>query len=334
MKKLLTTLALAAAFSIPTFAQQTTTNKVADRSSNIGASAEELETFVDSKIYVESRAQAIRALNLNEEQIEDFTPIHLDYTRAKSAIEDRRKKLVKEYNEEMAEDDTAKDEMNETGDFIENYWELDIAYMELKKDMFDRFEDVITPTKALEFFAMEDMITTRATRKLIMETVPTYGIIVPVSVSYERELNDYRNWNSLNIDGKVGLSHDFTYNGLTKLLTVADKMVKSENINVTDFTNRKQSIMSKAEMLKSNWKSLKHADYAREAFTMTADLFNDIVMDSRFNTKKAEVSELRTIAESVKPEVKLTDQASTVYRFFNAAEDMVNGLVNQANKMK
>lgn len=334
MKKFITTLALAAAISVPAIAQQTTTMKAADRGSNIEATTEDYNKIIDSKLYVESRAQAIRALMLDEKQIEDFTPIFQDYTRRKAALEERRMKLVKEYEDEMAEDDTAKDEMNETGDFIENYWEIDIAYMELKKDMFDRFEDVITPTKALDFFAMEDMINSRANRKLMTEMLPTYGVLVPVPVSYEWELNDYRNWNSINIDGKVGLDHNFTYNGLSKLLSVAEKMASAEGISVNNFAERKQMIMQKAEMMKTNWKSLNHADYAREAFTMTSDLMKEISMDSRFTANKMELSELNTVAESIRPSVKLTDQATNVYRFFNTAENIVNGLVNQANNIK
>lgn len=334
MKKFITTLALAAAISVPAFAQQTTTKKVVDRGSNIEATAEDYGNIIDSRIYVDTRAQAIRTLGLGEKQMELFTPIYLDYTRAKEALEERRMDLVREYREEMAEDDTISDEENETADFIENYWELDIDYMEMKKDFFDRFEDAITSRKALDFFAMEDMFNARANRKLVMELLPTYKILVPVSISYQDELDDYRNWNSVNIEGKVGLDHNYTYNGLTKLLTVAEKMAITEGVSINDFAERKQMIMDKAEMMKKDWKSLNHADLAREAFTMTADLLKDVATDSRFTADEADISKLRTVAESVKPAVKLTDQASTVYRFFDVSEDIVNGLVKQANNMK
>ena len=334
MTKFFQSLLLVTALSLPSFAQQTTIKSAADRGSNIETSKEDMKRVADAKLYVGTRAQAINYLGLNEEETTGFSPLYEGYVRLKKDIEKRRARLIAEYKDEMAEDDTAKDEENETADFIENYMEIDIAQMELKKDMFDRFEDVIGAQRALDFFAMEDMFAARAKRKMILEALPTMRIYVPVTFTYDEPMADFSNWKRVNINGRVDISHDFTYTGLEKLLGAVEAMAKTEGINVANFEGTKNQIMMKAEKLKENWKSLKHADLAREAFTMTASLLSEVANDSRFEQRDAWFSKLNTTAKSIKPEQKLTAQADTVYKFFDTAEMIVNDLVNQTSKMK
>ncbi len=330
MTKYLATLLLLVTMSIPAFSQTETIRKASNRASNL-EDMENYERMLKSQLNVDLRAVAINTLELDAKQISDFTPIYLDYVRSKESITARRNVLVNQYIEEMAEDDTRKDEMNETGDFIEDYWELKIADMELKKDYFDRLEDAITPMKALKFFEVEEMFNNRMNRIRLMETVPTFILLEPVTYTYEPEITAFNNWKKINIDGKLCLDHEFTHNGLEKLLTAAEAMTKAEGVTVTNFATSKASIMEKADMLQKNWKSLKHADYAREAFTMTADLLGDIANSERFEANESWIKQLKTQAKAIRPEVKLTDQADEVHAFFTTAEYIVNDLVEQAN---
>lgn len=331
MTKYLSTLLLLVALSLPSFAQEMT-KKATDRASDVQeSSAADYDRMMQNKIFIAARARAINSLDLTEKQTTGFTPILMDYKKAQENLDARRTKLVKAYADEMAEDDTAKDEMNETGDFIENYWELDIAEMELKKDIFDRLEDVITPGKAIRFFAEEDMYNRRAKRDLMTEMLPRMTYLVPVSVAYQFELDDYRNWNRVNIDGKVALDHKFTRNGLTKLLNAAEAMTLAENVTVKNFSERKSNVLDLAEKMQKDWTSMEHADYARKAFVTTASILNDIATDVNFDEPTAWLSKLMTTAEMIDPKRKLTDQASTVYTYFSTAEAIVNQLVDQAN---
>jgi len=335
MTKLFKSLALVLAVSLPAFAQQTVTKKAVNRGNDVTEMtedrSEDFERVYDAKLRLNNYSTAVDILGLNTEQTEDFLPIFDGYYEDSRKIEDRRIAYVKEYADEMAEDDTARDEENETADFIENLMELDIDRLTLKKNTFDRLEDVVTVEKALAFFAKEDMINDRAKRKLIMDMLPEMTIYVPVSVSYGRQMDDYNNWNKVNIDGRVGVDHNFTYNGLEKLLTAAEAMTAAEGIEVMDFQNKKTMIMDKAAMLKKNWKDLSHADRAREAFVATADVLKTIAMDDRFQPRTAWVNKLSETAKMIKPSVKLTDQSDTVYDFFATAEKIVNDLVDQAN---
>lgn len=330
MKKFITTIALAAAVSVPSFAQQEIVKPMNNRA-NAVEETEGYERMLKAKYNIELRKVAGEALELTEEQMSDFTPILMDYLRAKEDLMERRNKLVSKYKSEMKEDDTIKDEMNETGDFIENYWEADIAEMELKKDYFDRFEDAITPTKAIRFFTIEQMFQDRIQRTMLIERLPEMIFLEPVTYSYDVDIKDFAKWKKVNIDGKVGLDHEFTYTGLEKLLKAAESMVVAEGIFVPDFTAKKTAIMEKATMLKTDWKSTKHADHARDAFQHTAKVLAEIASNERFDVSDAWVTNLEAKANMIEDKTLLTDQASTVYSFFDTAEAIVNELVAQAN---
>jgi hypothetical protein len=339
MIKLFNTLFIVAVLSAITLAQDPYTKPVSERNSKVedaerSEKMDNLEDIADAKLDVEKRSVAIRTLGLTGEEIAGFTPIYMDYQNAKDRLTERRNLLVKEYQEEMKEDNSVKSEQDEVGDFIENFWEIDIAEMELKKDMFDQFEDEIGPQKALDFFAMEEMMINRAKRNLVIESLPAMRFYVPVTSFYLDDINAFRNWNRMNIAGNVVFDHDFTYNGLEKLLNAAERMAMAEGIVVTNFPERKSMIMNKASTLKENWKSMKHADLAREAFTATASLLGDIADDRRFNSRDAWIIDLSDTAKMIDPSVKLTDQAGTVYSFFNTAEMIINDLASQANSSK
>lgn len=303
---------------------------VADRGNDVNSM--DYERMVNSAFKIELRALVINVLGLTKEETEGFTPIYMEYMKYKNALVNRRTNLVEEFGLEMAEDDTVKDEENETADFIENYMEVDIAELELKKDYFDKLEDEIGSANALRFFEIEKMFQNRMTRTLVQKNVPALFMLIPENyTAYEREINDYRNWNKINITGTVGVDHNFTYNGLEKLLTAAEAMTGSEGIEVNNFADRKTMVMQKAAQLKKDWKSLNHADLAREAFTATAGILNDIANDSRFIVRAEWINKLKMQANAIKPSVKLTDQADEVRAFFSTAETIVNDLVDQAN---
>ena len=338
MTKLFSTLALLLAVSLTAFAQDTPTMyPFTDRASE--PTEDDVRRVMEGKLYLNARANAIKLLELTEDEISDFDYIMEDYNSYRNKLNARRAKLVKNYKEEMAEDDSAKDEENETADFIENFWEIDIAQMELKKDYFDKLEDKIGAERALRFFTYEDMLMNRAKRQVVREQLsemmPQMLVLVPLGrVSYQGEMDDFKNWKKINIDGKVGLDHNFTYNGLKKLLTATEAMTRAEGITVTDFDTKKSKIMKNAEMMQKDWKSLKHADLAKESFKHTADIIGEVAMDSRFTGTKSHVEKLKMQANAINKDVKLTDQADKVYAFFNTAEMIVNELTSQANGAK
>lgn len=288
--------------------------------------------MLNNQYKIELRALAGNALDLSGEELEGFSPIFMDYMKYKNSLVERRSDLVQDYKEEMREDDRPEDEANETGGFIENYLEVDIADLELQKDYFDKFEDVIGYEKALRFFELEKMFQDRVNRTVIMRDLPELYMLEAVPVySYNYEVDQFRNWKKINIDGLVTISHDFTSEGLEKLLNAAEVMIDAESISVDNFTGRKAMVMKKADQLQKDWRSMKHAGYARDAFVATSDLLKDIAQDSRFIVRTEWFNKLERQAKNIEANRKLTNQAVTVRMFFDVAEKIVNDLVDQAN---
>ena len=335
MKNFFLSLALIAAVSLPSHAQVVTPSilPVTNRGNDI-TEEEGYERMLKNQYRVELRSLTGNALDFTSEEMEGFTPIFLEYMKYKNSLVERRNDLVKGYQAEMQENDTAKDEAEETAGFIENYLEVDIADMELQKDYFDKFEDVIGYEKALRFFQLERMFQDRINRSVMMRHMPTLYLLETTPVfSYSYEFEDFHNWKKINIDGVVTIDHNFTTTGLEKLLTVAEKMTKAEGIVIDNFAKRQEMIMQKANQLKQNWRSLDHADYAREAFIATAGVLEDIARSGRFDKKTEWFEALNRQAKKIRPDEKLTDQAIMVRMFFDTAEKIVNDLVDQANSI-
>lgn len=137
---------------------------------------EEYERLIQNTFQVNFRTYVVEQLGLNSEQITRFTPLYMEYMDRRADLADKRARLVEEHKDEMSEDDSMEDENEETADFIENYWEVDIAEMELRKDYFDRMEDVISYENAMAFFMLEEDVS-RSLRQAQMSAIMPMIII-------------------------------------------------------------------------------------------------------------------------------------------------------------
>ncbi len=331
MKNLIATLVLTLIYSCALFGQNLTYSSIDpddDRMKDV--TMEDMDRMVQAYYDVEFRKTAIIYLGLDNDQTMNFTPIYLDYINLNRGFAQKRSELVKEYREEMKEDDRVKDERNETAEFIENYWEINNQQQRAYTDLYDRLEDVVGPIKALQFFDLERGARSRLNRMVLERYAPTVAILEPNYVTYQNQLNDFNNWNSINIDGEVGLDHNFTSTGLEKLVNAAENMAMAEGITVPGFAKKKKRIMEEASAITKDWKSMSHANSAKMAFTHTAELLSEIAKDSRFSVNEMTVKRLMEHANAINVDKKLTDQSDTVYAFFNFAESLVNNLARQA----
>lgn len=135
-------------------------------------SEEEYQRYYEARLKVDIRNYMLRALDLEAAEIEAIDPLMRAYMNERVALAERKIKMVEDYEEEMKEDDSKADEIEETGDFIENYWEASIDEMQLKKRYFDAFENRIPYQKALEFFMLEDELQYQITRPTILRVAP------------------------------------------------------------------------------------------------------------------------------------------------------------------
>lgn len=288
------------------------------------------EELIRNSYKVNFRDYAFSKLELNKTEIENLTPLYMEFMNDKNDLIDRRRKLVENFRDEMKEDDTVKDEKEETADFIENYWEIDIAEMELQKDYFDKFEDAIPYRKAVQFFLLENDVRDRLKRAQIVSTLPVLVMTPTSSFSNNPEVKNYNNW-MLNIDGKVSVGHEYTKQGLTQLVKTAEALADNADLEIANFTANKQRVMKIANKITHDWTSTDHADMVKDAFTTVAMMYNQLAMQEPFNGRSVATEKLMTVAKEVKPSTKLTDQADTVYNFFSQAEKTVNTLVRSAD---
>lgn len=143
-------------------------------SSNNDVTFEDFQRYFKSKLKMDYRKATINNLELTSDEIVAFDPIFLDYMEDKSRLFDKKMRLMDRFKEEMAEDDSEKNQNEDRADFIEDYWEIEIAESELRKDYYDLLEGKISKDKAASFFLWEEAIDNRITTNSVGEFIPRF----------------------------------------------------------------------------------------------------------------------------------------------------------------
>jgi len=260
------------------------------------------EKLLDGYLTVNFRKYAYERLNLTEDEIIALDPLYLSYMQEKNELNDRREKLVKDYRKEMKEDDRPADEAEETTDFIEDYWELKIAGEELRKDYFDKMEDVIPYQKAFTFFLLEESIEMDLLKEMNVQLAPVLLELEDPNLVYYRELKRYNIWmqrNNIDIGGTVSLDHQYTYDGLKKLSNAIRATARVAKVNVTDLEARIDEIMAKAAQMQEDKYADTHADLAKAAFMMVTDLMTDLNRSDAIVIQEDNIKQMRAITDKI-----------------------------------
>lgn len=296
----------------------------------------EYRQYVDSKLKMDFRNETIKALDLTTEETVAFDDFFWDYMAAKENLLEKRDNLFDEFAEELREDDSVKNEKEDTADFLEDYWENQIAEKELRKDYFDILESKIAKEKAAKFFFWERAIENRIAINALSETMPTFAVldfrpnndvaviedmnvnVKPVntnlSVTTKTKIENFDKWVTKN-RGQVDISHDYTSEGLTALVNTVEALKNDKNVNIPNFASKKSMILNNADKMTHNWKATNHADMTKEAFKAVAEMM------MQFDNKMVKADELKSIANAMDKDVLMTKQASKIYQFFDAANE-------------
>lgn len=286
---------------------------------------EDYRKYIDAKMEMEFRKATLEVLDLSSEQIKDFDAVFSSYMAKKENILETRLNLLDEFSEEMREDDSKKDEDGEKADFIENYLELGIADMKLKKRFFDKLEDKIGVDKAFQFFLWEDAVENRLIMNALTDIFFQFRPLdyIPnrihaqtpevenhsmLSNNTKQMINSFSSW-VMKDRGQVDLSHEYTSEGLQSLVKVLEAVKMDMKASVPNFESKKATILSNASMMQKNWKSNKHADQTKAAFTAIAQIMTAIHGNSGLNA----------VAAKIDSKTLMTKQASTIYQFFDTA---------------
>lgn len=347
---------------------------------------EKYDQYFEAKAEMDFRNYILEALDLNSDEIKAIDPLLRDYLNARVDLSENKINLVEDYQEEMKEDDRLADEREETSDFIENYWEASIAEIELKKNYFDRFEDVIAYEKALAFFMLEDEVQYQILKKSLIQVQPwiikfdTYfndynNRNNNESMGYNSNDSDSKNWsnekskdamtkkkwsnsakdkntysyNKNNKEGsaayntftswvedtnnRVGVKHKYTSNGLKALSNVFTQMNNDGFfVNNSMLNNKIERLNTIATKLQEDWKSTMHADWTREAFMITAELFEAAQSNKNFSSTSNAVNTLSVAARDIDAKTLMTDQASDIYDFFEQTKVTINAFTKAVMK--
>lgn len=401
-------------------------------------SPEDYERMIENHFKVEFRKMAYESLDLTKDEITKFDPLYNNYISQKMDIVDRRNKLINEYRDEMNEDDDAAEKEDERADFIENYWETQINEMELKKDYFDRFEDIVSNEKAVGFFLLEEKAQSRMEEINLIGIVPMmidvrkYGPMKKDKKSHDRKMkmkeDSSMNWNdqddtSTNAEtqkmanetstwtkksdekgkwssddtkmkGKsekkwsskatatadtkgatskekmsktkdwssegnaaytstsstsglssynewiekegngVSINHRYTSNGLESLVNAIYAVAEEHSINTNAWSSKKDSIMSITKELQRNPSSTDHADIARNAFEITAEMIHAIQTEKGTDKTKGFASQVKSAAHAINPDRLMTSQSNDIYAFFSYANQALQAFSNADEKWK
>lgn len=301
------------------------------------------ERMLDAFLKVEFREYAYEKLALNREQIIALDPIYLEYMNAKDDLFDQRMIMVRDYRLEMMEDDRIEDEREESADFVEDYWENRIAIDELRKNYFDRMEDVIPYEKALQFFMLEENAETQI---MLARQSKFFPILIEVMVEEPdgtqrigemessstrtiMEIDRYNIWmkeNDVELSGKIGLDHDYTYDGLERLTQAVYATVDRVDTKVANLDTRLEQVMSKAAEMKKDPYADTHANLAKEAFLMLTDVMSDVQKLNATVIPTKHINAMQVAAENIEVDVLYMDQSAHAYSFFEAAQKAVNNI--------
>lgn len=324
------------------FAFSQTPTAAANNSSNITTTEkattaveipnETYELMLDNYLRVKFREYAYTNLNLTSKEIIALDPIYMAYMKEKNELNDRRRELMADYREEMKEDDRAKDEAEESAEFIEDYWEINIDAQRLRKEYFDRMEDAIPYQKAFSFFLIEESLENRVSQERTYEFIPVLIDLDNSEITFYREQNRFNVWmknNNVDINGLVSLDHQYTYDGLKQLTRSIEATVDVVNGYIPDLQKNLDMIMEKATGMQQDAYADTHADMARQAFLMVVDVLEDVKALDGVVVSQANIDAMRKAAKNIDPKKLYMDQSEHAYMFFTQAQETINNIYSK-----
>ncbi len=311
------------------------------------------ERMLQNQQKVEFRTQAVKALGLTEKQIMDFDPMYQSYMKDKNELAQKHIKLLNKYNVEIAETNSPSKLENEKEEFMEDYLELQVDEMKLRKETFDRMEDKITADKAFGFFLFEDMVANDIYRGIIQQRFAPFIIIEKdasmtnkglhdqgmtstnttttkkaIDRKYRTDIDAYSKWSMAN-KGDVGDPHNYTYNGLKSLTAAITSLSMACDVSDASLTTQQNKIMANAAEMQKDPKSMKHSALAKEAFIMTADMLKTVHQRCNMTTSNSSaLAQLDEAARKIDASKTTTSQAQLFHSFFHKAQVAIDGMAN------
>lgn len=149
---------------------------------NPAVSIEDYNRYIDKRMEMNFRLSAMEAMNLTPTEINTFNPIFNKYATAKDRLSAEKFNNLEAYLKDIEKEEDKDDIAEAKTDFIEDFWETEIAEMELKKDYFDVMEDKIPYQKAIDFFLFEETLENGMKFDMISKVIPS---LIKIDENYQ-----------------------------------------------------------------------------------------------------------------------------------------------------
>ena len=224
-----------------------------EANSNNTVTQDDYKRYLDKKMEMDFRLSAMKAIDLTPEEIEAFNPVFDNYIAAKDMVMDRKMRALEDFVEDMEEEVLPEKLDEETSDFIESYWEAEIAEMELKKQTYDILENKIPYKKAINFFLFEESAENMVSYNILRSEMPTILFFeksrsLPSVNTKPADVSD-KEWD-LYIDKKLEM--DFRLAAIEEMNLTADE-INEFNPLFDKYINRKDKITERKFQLTEDY---------------------------------------------------------------------------------
>lgn len=140
--------------------------------------------------------------------------------------------------------------------------------------------------------------------------------------------NDYESY-TVNMDGNMGLDHDFSHEALTKLANTTAALVTAHGLgDETNVMEQKRMVVSAADSIMKDPYATTHADNIRSAAMGITGML-ETVQQRDYPEFADAIAQVRTSAEAITPESLTLNQKEDVRDFFGKARVAVKAMREQ-----
>lgn len=197
-------------------------------------------------------------------------------------------------------------------------------------EAFDEGEELIVENEVEEVSAVD------RGAEIIEEEPATYTLVdfedEELGGMFNEYALDYETFTA-NMEGDMGLGHEFSHEALTKLANTVAALATAHDLGAdADVMEHKQMIKSEADRIMTDPMAGTHADNIRDA-AMAITGIMERVQEEAYPGFEGAVAEVRTAAEDISSEDLTLDQKEDVKDFFGSARVAIKAMREQPATM-
>jgi hypothetical protein len=136
---------------------------------------------------------------------------------------------------------------------------------------------------------------------------------------YQEPREEYMTFTE-NMEGDMGLGHEFSHKALTRLANAASALAVAKGVeSETDANSKSQRVKQLADEITKDPMAGDHADKIKMAAMLITEILEDVDEEAYSSVSENELTKLREEAQAISPETLTLDQKTDVRSFFKQA---------------